>query len=149
MRVRLIIAAATILMLAAPAARSPIVDHALARPGTPPRTSSLLQPKVAAAFAKAPISFELNEGQVNSRVKFLARAPGYTLFLTSTEMVMAPRGPSSPSPSPLGRGERFRKSDGESGRWRLATIVGFSGNPQYESPSPVVGAYSIRPGAGG
>jgi len=35
------------------------------------------------------LSFELNQGQTNGRVKFLARAGGYLLFLTPTEAVMA------------------------------------------------------------
>src|SRR6185436_5383436 len=36
-----------------------------------------------------PLSFELNQGQTNERVKFLARSEGYVLFLTATEAVMA------------------------------------------------------------
>ena len=32
-----------------------------------------------------PLSFELNQGQTNERVKFLARSEGYVLFLTATE----------------------------------------------------------------
>jgi len=34
--------------------------------------------------AKLPLSFEQNLGQLESRAKFLARGPGYNLFLTST-----------------------------------------------------------------
>ena len=36
-----------------------------------------------------PLNFELNQGQTNQRVKFLARSNGYVLFLTATEAVMA------------------------------------------------------------
>ncbi|HEY5443727.1 MAG TPA: hypothetical protein VIJ87_04500, partial [Pyrinomonadaceae bacterium] len=36
-----------------------------------------------------PLSFELNQGQTNERVRFLARSGGYVLFLTPTEAVMA------------------------------------------------------------
>src|SRR5678816_3812710 len=36
-----------------------------------------------------PLSFELNQGQTNERVRFLARSEGYVLFLTATEAVMA------------------------------------------------------------
>ena len=36
-----------------------------------------------------PLNFELNQGQTNQRVKFLARSDGYVLFLTATEAVMA------------------------------------------------------------
>jgi uncharacterized protein (TIGR03437 family) len=43
------------------------------------------------AYGKLPIAFEENQGQVDSRVKFLARGNGYTLFLTKHEAVMALR----------------------------------------------------------
>jgi len=36
-----------------------------------------------------PLNFELNRGQTNRRVKFIARTEGYVLFLTATEAVMA------------------------------------------------------------
>ncbi|HET7112890.1 MAG TPA: SBBP repeat-containing protein, partial [Pyrinomonadaceae bacterium] len=41
------------------------------------------------AYGGLPLSFELNQGQTNERVKFLARSEGYVLFLTATEAVMA------------------------------------------------------------
>jgi hypothetical protein len=34
---------------------------------------------VQAAYGKLPLSFEANQGQTDSRVKFLARGNGYTL----------------------------------------------------------------------
>src|SRR5262249_10555613 len=39
------------------------------------------------SYGKAPIAFEPNLGQSDSQVKFLARADGYTLFLTPAETV--------------------------------------------------------------
>ncbi|HEV2247953.1 MAG TPA: choice-of-anchor D domain-containing protein [Terriglobia bacterium] len=39
----------------------------------------------AVDYLRLPISFEANQGQADSRVKFLARGAGYTLFLKSTE----------------------------------------------------------------
>ena len=47
------------------------------------------QPGPAAVYEALPLNFELNEGQTNQRVKFLARSAGYVLFLTATEAVMA------------------------------------------------------------
>jgi hypothetical protein len=44
------------------------------------------------AYGALPISFELNQGQTDHRVAFLARGPGYTLFLTPREAVFALRG---------------------------------------------------------
>jgi membrane-bound inhibitor of C-type lysozyme len=39
-------------------------------------------------YAKLPLSFEANAGQTDGSVQFLARGPGYGLYLTSTEAVM-------------------------------------------------------------
>ena len=41
------------------------------------------------AYGALPLSFELNQGQTNQQVRFLARSEGYVLFLTATEAVMA------------------------------------------------------------
>src|SRR5712692_4495496 len=38
-------------------------------------------------YGKLPLSFEINQGQTDARVKFLARASGYALFVTSDEAV--------------------------------------------------------------
>src|SRR5262249_46887538 len=38
-------------------------------------------------FGRLPLQFEANEGQTDARVQFLARGPGYTLFLTPAEAV--------------------------------------------------------------
>ncbi len=42
----------------------------------------------AAHFGQLPISFEVNRGQTDSQVQFLARGSGYDLFLTSQEAVL-------------------------------------------------------------
>jgi hypothetical protein len=42
-------------------------------------------------YGKLPLSFEPNQGQTDTRVKFLARVPGYALFVTSDEAVFAGR----------------------------------------------------------
>jgi len=40
-----------------------------------------------------PLSFEVNEGQTDEKIKFLSRGPGYDLFLTPTEAVFNLRRP--------------------------------------------------------
>jgi beta-propeller repeat-containing protein len=40
-------------------------------------------------YGNLPLHFEANHGQTDSRVKFLARGHGYTLFLTASEAVLA------------------------------------------------------------
>ncbi len=50
-------------------------------------------------FGRLPMRFERNDGQTDARVRFLARGPGYTLFLTPDEAVLALRKPSKDSPA--------------------------------------------------
>lgn len=46
---------------------------------------------VAEAYGRLPLSFEANQGQAAAQVYFLTREPGYTLFLTGNEAVLALR----------------------------------------------------------
>jgi hypothetical protein len=50
------------------------------------------QARILDSYGKLPLTFEANHGQTDSRVKFLSRAGGYTLFLTGDEAVIALRG---------------------------------------------------------
>jgi hypothetical protein len=45
--------------------------------------------RLVAAYGRLPLSFEVNQGQSRSAVKFMSRASGYTLFLTGNEAVLA------------------------------------------------------------
>jgi len=44
--------------------------------------------RVAASYGKIPLSFEPNQGQTDSSVRFLSRGSGYSLFLTKDEVVL-------------------------------------------------------------
>jgi hypothetical protein len=46
-------------------------------------------PRLAADYGKLPLSFEANQGQTDSQVKFLLRGNGYSLFLTDKAAVLA------------------------------------------------------------
>ena len=61
---------------------SSITVHAAIQPASPTRTSA-----PSAVLQKLPLSFEENRGQTNSQAKFIARAPGFTLFATPSEMI--------------------------------------------------------------
>ncbi len=50
------------------------------------------RPQVMETYGKLPLSFEANQGQTDSRVKFLSRGSGYTLFLTQDSAVLSLRG---------------------------------------------------------
>ena len=68
------------------------------QPATSKLSSGLSKPapktqgKILENYGKLPLSFEANQGQTDSRVKFLSRGSGYTLFLTSDEAVFSLRG---------------------------------------------------------
>ncbi|HZY59372.1 MAG TPA: hypothetical protein VFE56_06385, partial [Candidatus Binataceae bacterium] len=49
------------------------------------------QARVNQLYNQLPLSFEANQGQTDSRVKFLSRGQGYSLFLTPTEAVVSVR----------------------------------------------------------
>ena len=47
--------------------------------------------KIAENYGRLPMSFEPNQGQTAPEVKFISRGPGYELFLTGQEAVIALR----------------------------------------------------------
>ena len=52
------------------------------------RATQVSQARLLEAYGKLPLSFEINQGQMDPRVKFLSRGSGYSLFLTSNEAVL-------------------------------------------------------------
>ena len=88
------------------------------------RAPQTANPRIVDSYGKLPLSFEVNEGQTDSQVKFIARGTGYSLFLTSTEAVLSLKAPSisavvlkmklvgaNPSPHLTGRDELPGKSN--------------------------------------
>ena len=73
-------------------ARQTAGAHGAGRSG---RSAADARQRAAARFAAhsghVPLTFEANEGQADSRVQFLARGPGYTLFLTGGKAVLTLR----------------------------------------------------------
>ncbi|HEX5483084.1 MAG TPA: SBBP repeat-containing protein, partial [Terriglobia bacterium] len=65
-----------------------------ARPA-PSLKNSRTQAHLRAVYAKLPLRFEANRGQTDSNVKFLAREPRYTLFLTANAATLAFQPPSA------------------------------------------------------
>ena len=55
-------------------------------------------------YSGLPMSFEANAGQTDPRVRFLAHAPGYSLFLTNEEAVLSLSEP-SPARKPIRTGD--------------------------------------------
>ena len=46
------------------------------------------QGTIARSYGELPLSFERNDGQSDHNVKFLSRAPGFDIFLTSSGAVL-------------------------------------------------------------
>jgi len=79
-----------------------------ARPNPPagksakPASTSISSPKnptsqgLANGYGALPLSFEPNEGQANSAVRYLARGAGYTVLLTDKEAVLSLQGQEGP-----------------------------------------------------
>ena len=53
------------------------------------RPSHAEQARALGAYGNLPLGFEANQGQTDSRVRFLSRGGGYSLFLTPSEAVLA------------------------------------------------------------
>jgi hypothetical protein len=75
--------------------------------------SAVSKQRIVTAYGKLPLSFEANRGRTDSRVKFLSRGPGYSLFLTGSEMVVAfrPGGHDSGRAGQIGLAPRTRAPD--------------------------------------
>jgi Beta-propeller repeat len=51
-------------------------------------SATSLPPRLKEIYGRLPLAFEANEGQTDSRVQFLSRGNGYTLFLTGNQAVL-------------------------------------------------------------
>src|SRR6267378_4834173 len=65
-------------------------------------------PKWIEAYGKLPLSFEENQGQTASEVRYVSHGSGYELFLTPQEAVLALRHDAPPDLSPLHRTATLR-----------------------------------------
>ena len=93
-----------------------------------------LKPRqVQATFLRTPLHFEANEGQTDPQVKFLSRGPGYGLFLTPSEAVLALR-KVKPTPSKMA----IEESPSESAVLRMR-LVG-------ANPTPELSGETVLPG---
>ena len=92
------------------------------KPSSVAKTPAANKPQLAEAYGKLPLSFEANQGQTDSRVSFLSRGRGYTLFLTPTEAVLALRQPIASS-GPRTRHARATDTEAEQADAAPPTVV--------------------------
>jgi hypothetical protein len=75
-----------------PSGRALLGSPAFTRPGAPASGPVGASPTPRLQnLSRIPLSFEANQGQTDAQVQYLARGPGYSLFLTATEAVLALR----------------------------------------------------------
>jgi Tol biopolymer transport system component len=83
--------------------------------------------KTKAQYGDLPLSFELNRGQADDAVKFLARGAGYNIFLTPTEAALVLSGSSAATETSVNESEdnsegpRFRRRQIEKSNDATAT----------------------------
>src|SRR6266436_3118239 len=87
-------------------ARQSPPSSASAQPDTVSSQTSVVDKAINDAYVKLPLRFEANQGQTDQPVKYISRGPGYSLFLTSGEAVLALSRhvkPEGKQPNPLSR----------------------------------------------
>jgi hypothetical protein len=66
------------------------------------QTGMIQRPQLAAAYGKLPVTFEINQGQISGKARFIARGQGYSAFLTAGGMILSLR-PTRVAPSQTSR----------------------------------------------
>lgn len=84
------------------------------------------------SYGRLPLTFEVNQGQTSSDVRFLSRGPGYTAFLTAGGIVLSLR-----ASAPVAGSASASESTAASATVRF-TLVGAAKNPAVvgEDPQP-------------
>lgn len=117
---------------------------------TAPRTSadskSPQRLDIVRAYGKLPLSFESNQGQTDPRVKFLSRGPGYEVFLTGDEAVLALSKPHARSaheeaahPAQASTSSAIGKVPPREVSVLRVKLAGSNPNPRIEGVAPLAG----------
>ena len=97
---------------------------------------------VTANYAQLPLVFEMNQGQVDARVKFLSRGSGYGLYLAPTEAVLVLRQDQG-TERPAFDDEGAQRPDRGAGRSSSASIrmrmIGANPSPEVSGVDEMVG----------
>ncbi len=107
-------------------------DDALVKP------DPVIKAQISEAYGKLPLTFEANEGQVDSQVQYLSRGAGYNLFLTGTEAVIALHSPVKVDNSSPTVGDESEPASGEQSVLRMK-LVGANAAPKTQGLEPQSG----------
>lgn len=106
------------------------VPASFANDGLTTPTPSIDRQAVMEAYSQRPLSFERNMGQADPRVEFVSRGPGYNVFLTGSEAVLAMQEqPAAERSQPATIPAAEHANSGKSAVLRMA-LVGANQNPQ-------------------
>ncbi|CAN5370424.1 hypothetical protein BH20ACI1_BH20ACI1_26760 [soil metagenome] len=97
----------------------------------------IIKAQISEAYGKLPLTFEANEGQVDSQVQYLSRGNGYNLFLTGTEAVIALHSPVKVDNSST-VGNESETASGEQSVLRMK-LVGANPAPETQGLEPQSG----------
>jgi hypothetical protein len=103
-------------------------------------------PQLKKAYGQLPLSFEVNQGQSDSQVKFLSRGPGYQLFLTATEAVLALQPPSPKSPAKVAPEKTKEKVKKAAPTVLRMQLLGASPAPEISGANPLPGQVNYLQG---
>ncbi len=137
-------AAAAIMTAAAPRASVAAKHPATSAAPNANAPSAAAKLQVAGLYGRLSLSFEPNLGQSDPQVKFLSRGNGYSLFLTSTEAVLALRKPEnkidakSPRSPGIARPAINAANQPEASVLRVK-LVGANGKARSEGIAPLAG----------
>src|SRR5579871_2549263 len=67
----------------------PTTSIAVNQAAPAPQAGSAPFARVPDSYGKLPLSFEANQGQTDSRVRFLAHGGGYSVYLTPSEVLLS------------------------------------------------------------
>jgi len=101
------------------------------------------KPLPSVNYGKLPLSFEANQGQSSEQVKFLARGPGYSLFLTPAEAVLSLRASAPRKRSAAERAATGKRVEADETAQPVAVVrmrlVGANKQPQLAGLDPLPG----------
>jgi len=102
---------------------------------TTARPDAATKARLNELYGQLPLSFEANVGQIDPHVDFISRGSGYTLFLRSSEAVLALRAASS-SPT---TGDRRVDHESKAGAMLRMKFVGSEAKPQVAGQEQLPG----------
>ena len=93
---------------------------------------------ITANYGKLPLTFEANQGQIDSKVRFVSLGPGYSVFLTAGGMVLSLRPSKAVSSQPADNVAAINKAQRSAKSTLQFKLLGAAKNPTVigEDPQP-------------